>query len=282
MRARIGAQAGAGDRADRRLFDQSPPDRDVALPVDRGQRIPAGDHRLAAGARDPSAAAGDSIGHVLANTASPSSSRVRYTASATAWCARRTGANLAGDGGLPFFGFIFDPVGRRPERSVRPAWRVSRSAAIRRLANLLQLWRQPGRECAAEQADRHEDLDAAVSIAAGSDREPRPAHFAATAQSAPPPDVVAAVGPGDRRRAWAFGHSRTVSSTELSAFGVGLERSTPLWYYVLKEAEVMTDGLRLTGVGARLVGEVIIGLLELDDSSYLSQRMASDAPAART
>ncbi|HZM96723.1 MAG TPA: heme peroxidase family protein [Vicinamibacterales bacterium] len=59
--------------------------------------------------------------------------------------------------------------------------------------------------------------------------------------------------------------------SELSAFDVGLENSTPLWYYVLKEAEVMEDGLKLTGVGARLVGEVIIGLLQLDSSSYLSQ-----------
>ena len=59
--------------------------------------------------------------------------------------------------------------------------------------------------------------------------------------------------------------------SELSAFNVGLERSTPLWYYVLKEAEVLTDGLRLAGVGARLVGEVIIGLIELDENSYLAQ-----------
>ena len=60
--------------------------------------------------------------------------------------------------------------------------------------------------------------------------------------------------------------------SELASFNVGLERSTPLWYYVLKEAEVMADGLRLAGVGARLVGEVIIGLLELDQNSYLAQQ----------
>lgn len=58
---------------------------------------------------------------------------------------------------------------------------------------------------------------------------------------------------------------------ELSTFNVGLENSTPLWYYVLKEAEVLKDGLTLAGVGARLVGEVIIGLLELDKTSHLSQ-----------
>jgi hypothetical protein len=58
---------------------------------------------------------------------------------------------------------------------------------------------------------------------------------------------------------------------ELAVFNVGLENNTPLWYYVLKEAEVLADGLTLAGVGAQLVGEVIIGLLQLDNTSYLSQ-----------
>lgn len=49
-----------------------------------------------------------------------------------------------------------------------------------------------------------------------------------------------------------------------------MDENTPLWYYVLKEAEVMEDGLRLGPVGARIVGEVFIGLLLADRSSYLS------------
>jgi hypothetical protein len=57
---------------------------------------------------------------------------------------------------------------------------------------------------------------------------------------------------------------------ELRQFGVGLEASTPLWYYVLKEGEVLGDGISLAGAGARLVGEVFIGLLELDPTSYLA------------
>ncbi|HWO40829.1 MAG TPA: heme peroxidase family protein [Candidatus Eisenbacteria bacterium] len=57
---------------------------------------------------------------------------------------------------------------------------------------------------------------------------------------------------------------------ELSAFGLKLDESTPLWYYVLKEAEIMEDGLRLGPVGGRIVAEVIIGLLQLDRDSYLS------------
>lgn len=44
--------------------------------------------------------------------------------------------------------------------------------------------------------------------------------------------------------------------------------STPLWYYILKEAEVMESGLRLGPVGATIVGEVFIGLLQADPSAY--------------
>jgi hypothetical protein len=51
---------------------------------------------------------------------------------------------------------------------------------------------------------------------------------------------------------------------------LGLERSTPLWYYVLREAELVEDGLRLGPVGGRLVGEVVVGLLQCDTASYLS------------
>jgi len=56
---------------------------------------------------------------------------------------------------------------------------------------------------------------------------------------------------------------------ELQQFSHGLPASTPLWYYVLREADVLGGGLRLAGVGARIVGEVFIGLLQLDSSSFL-------------
>jgi len=49
---------------------------------------------------------------------------------------------------------------------------------------------------------------------------------------------------------------------------LGLDESTPLWFYILKEAEVMADGHHLGPVGGRIVGEVIIGLIQLDRESY--------------
>jgi hypothetical protein len=56
---------------------------------------------------------------------------------------------------------------------------------------------------------------------------------------------------------------------ELAPYGLGLESQTPLWYYVLAEAELIGDGIVLGPVGARIVGEVLIGLLQLDPRSYL-------------
>ena len=50
----------------------------------------------------------------------------------------------------------------------------------------------------------------------------------------------------------------------------GMDRSTPLWFYILKEAELLEDGLRLGPVGGQIVGEVFIGLLKADRTSYLA------------
>jgi hypothetical protein len=43
----------------------------------------------------------------------------------------------------------------------------------------------------------------------------------------------------------------------------------PLWFYILKEAELQHNGQHLGTVGGRIVAEVILGLLERDKSSYL-------------
>jgi hypothetical protein len=52
--------------------------------------------------------------------------------------------------------------------------------------------------------------------------------------------------------------------------GVSWPHGTPLWFYVLKEAEVRTGGDRLGPVGGRIVTEVLIGLLRADPASQLS------------
>jgi hypothetical protein len=47
--------------------------------------------------------------------------------------------------------------------------------------------------------------------------------------------------------------------------------STPLWFYVLREADIFGNGAHLGPVGGRIVAEVFIGLLQADPDSFLNQ-----------
>lgn len=51
----------------------------------------------------------------------------------------------------------------------------------------------------------------------------------------------------------------------------GFQTETPLWYYILKEAEVKGAGEKLGKVGSTIIAEVFVGLLLADESSYLSK-----------
>ena len=51
-----------------------------------------------------------------------------------------------------------------------------------------------------------------------------------------------------------------------------LHVESPLWYYILKEAQVEANGEHLGPVGSRIVAEVFIGLLRADSSSFLVRR----------
>jgi len=53
---------------------------------------------------------------------------------------------------------------------------------------------------------------------------------------------------------------------------LGLDRPTPLWFYLLREAEVIAGGRRLGPTAGRIVAEVLVGLLAADPSSFV--RMA--------
>jgi hypothetical protein len=59
---------------------------------------------------------------------------------------------------------------------------------------------------------------------------------------------------------------------ELAPYGLGLEQNTPLLYYVLEEAASAEGGRHLGPVGGRIVAEVVVGLLQLDPTSYLNVR----------
>jgi len=58
-----------------------------------------------------------------------------------------------------------------------------------------------------------------------------------------------------------------LTAEEVGTAAVGWRGETPLWYYILREADVRGAGDRLGPVGGRIVGEVLLGLLDLDESS---------------
>ncbi len=59
-----------------------------------------------------------------------------------------------------------------------------------------------------------------------------------------------------------------LSRAELGLDQLGWHGESPLWYYILKEAEVRTGGERLGAVGGRIVAEVLLGLIDGDATSY--------------
>ena len=179
-------------------------------------------------------------------------------------------ANLAGnDDGSAFFGFIFDPAGQgqRDPVDLRGGAR-----AARRFIGWQTFFNFGGDQ--AEHVRPPKKIDTHIStplfnlplgaIASGDPPTALPQRnlLRHLTWSLPSGQAIAA----------RMGLRALTSSqlSELSRFGVGLERSTPLWYYILKEAEV-AGGARLAGVGARIIGEVFLGLLQLDPNSYLAR-----------
>jgi hypothetical protein len=73
----------------------------------------------------------------------------------------------------------------------------------------------------------------------------------------------------------------------LTSEAVGLGESwrdgTPLWFYLLKEAEVRADGERLGPAGGRIVGEVFVAMLDHDPGSFraLAPEWTPTLPTAR-
>ncbi len=59
----------------------------------------------------------------------------------------------------------------------------------------------------------------------------------------------------------------------------GFDTKTPLWYYILKEAEVLHDGRHLGPVGSRLIAETIVGLIQASQISILSEQNRTWRPS---
>ena len=59
-----------------------------------------------------------------------------------------------------------------------------------------------------------------------------------------------------------------LSRDEVGLYQMGWNSETPLWFYILREAEVRHGGERLGEVGGRIVAEVLLGLIDGDPNSY--------------
>jgi hypothetical protein len=53
---------------------------------------------------------------------------------------------------------------------------------------------------------------------------------------------------------------------------LGLQHATPLWYYILKEAQLVHGGQRLGPVGATIIAECFLGFVHGDHDSFMWQR----------
>jgi hypothetical protein len=60
-----------------------------------------------------------------------------------------------------------------------------------------------------------------------------------------------------------------LSNSDLKLTGSGWGGEAPLWFYILKEAEVLHGGQQLGPVGGRIMAETLVGLLQRDPNSYL-------------
>src|SRR5204862_2908805 len=121
-----------------------------------------------------------------------------------------------------------------------------------------------------EQKNRNNNLDATLPPASGDDIQREAARLADATQFIKMPDLAAPLRATHRA---INGHPATQQCpdlAELQPIRPSFVESAPLFYYILKEAQLREDGLRLGPIGARIVAEVFIGLLQLDPDSYLS------------
>jgi Animal haem peroxidase len=65
--------------------------------------------------------------------------------------------------------------------------------------------------------------------------------------------------------------AHVLGADPLTSADLGFAGPAPLWYYILKEAEIQQHGHHLGQTGGRIVAEVVLALIDLDRHSFLSQ-----------
>jgi heme peroxidase len=177
-------------------------------------------------------------------------------------------ANMNGDNGQPFFGMIFDPAG---EGSSDPVDLRGGARAPRRFVGWQTFFNFGGAFSGDVRPNKLIDTKISTPLF----------HLPLGAIASGAPPVSLMQRNMLRHLTWQVPSGQAIakemgapqlSSTDLSELRPILSSfvgSTPLLYYVLKEAEVVEKGARLGPVGARVIAEVFIGLLQLDPRSYL-------------
>ncbi|WP_339383872.1 peroxidase family protein [Fortiea sp. LEGE XX443] len=179
-------------------------------------------------------------------------------------------ANLAGDNGQPFFAFIFDPS---QDGQPDPSDLRSGARAPRRFIG----W-QTFFDFGDTEVRRNKLTDTKISSAL----------FNLPLQTIPEAEPPTSLIQRNllRHLTWLLPSGQAIARemgvpvlsrnelAELRSIHPTFDVSTPLWYYMLKEAELKEGGLHLGKMGGRLVGEVIIGLLQVDSTSYLKANPA--------
>jgi Animal haem peroxidase len=178
-------------------------------------------------------------------------------------------ANLAGDVGGPFFGMVFD---QGENASSDPDDLRGGHRAPRRFIGWQTFFTFPGFE---SEVKPNKKIDTNISSPLF-DLTPGTIAGAEQAPHVLPQRTLL------RHITWLLPSGQAIAAemgvpvlsnanlSELRTIDPGFVRSTPLFYYILKEAELMENGERLGQVGGTVVAEVIVGLLQLDPDSFLS------------
>jgi len=187
-------------------------------------------------------------------------------------------ANLLGDNGKPFFGFIFDPslgdAGGKDPGDLRGGTR-----APRRFIG----W-QTFFDFKDNQVKTNKQIDHKIStplftlplMAIASHKAP-----ISLMQRNLLRHLTWSMPSGqDIARAMGVDRLSSEDLKELRTYDLGLEDHTPLFYYMLKESALVpstdigknTGGFHLGPVGGRIVGEVVIGLLQTDLASWVTKQ----------
>src|SRR5512133_1552100 len=178
-------------------------------------------------------------------------------------------ANLHGDNGQPFFGMIFDPAG---DGQADPVDLRGFCRAPRRFIGWQTFFDFGGAYSADVRPNKRIDTKISTPL------------FQLPLETIPSrtPPVSLMQRNLLRCLTWSLPSGQRIANemgipplsdaelAELQTIRPEFVQSTPLFYYILKEAQLREDGLRLGPMAARIVAEVFIGLLQLDPDSYLT------------